>query len=127
VAVPVSEPAGMLFKQYYSSEFHYLLCSGILSNNFVIFIQAAVILKTGPGGNRHVAVPVSGTAIFHFMPTSMSEMYITMTGILYITLFYRSGSQKTGILRSGIVPAFVPAAPTALGDIPGCISAGNSA
>jgi hypothetical protein len=28
----------------------------------VIFIQAAVILETGPGGNQHVAVPVSEPA-----------------------------------------------------------------
>jgi hypothetical protein len=39
-------------------ELHYLCCSCILSINFVIFIQAAVIPENGPGGNRHVAVPV---------------------------------------------------------------------
>ena len=63
----------------------------------VIFIQAAVIFETGPGCSRHVAVPVSGTGILHFMPTIMSKMYIAMTGILYrtyITLFCRPGSQK---------------------------------
>ena len=49
----------------------------------VIFIQAAVIFETGPGSSRHVAVPVSGTEIVHFMPTIISEMYIAMTGILY--------------------------------------------
>ena len=55
----------------------------------VTLIQAAVIFETGSGSGRHVAVPVSGTGIVHFMPTIMSEMYIAMTTILYtrITLF----------------------------------------
>ena len=94
----------------------------------VIFIQAAIIFETGHDTSRHVAVPVSGTGIVHFMPTIMSKMYIAMTRILYtrITLFCRPGSQKMGILRSGIDPALYPAAPTALGDIPGYLSAGNS-
>ena len=63
----------------------------------VISIQAAVIFDTGPGCSRHVAMPVFGTGVLHFMPTIMSEMYIAMTGILHhtcITLFCRHGSQK---------------------------------
>jgi hypothetical protein len=67
VAVLVLELAGMLFKQYYSSRIPRITLitmfwHSILSINFVIFIQAAVILKTGPGGNWHVAVPVPGPA-----------------------------------------------------------------
>ena len=45
---------------------------------------------------------------------------------MYYFIFVDPAVKKTGILRSGIEPALYPAAFTAMGDILGCISAGNS-
>jgi hypothetical protein len=70
------------------SELHYLLCSGILSNNFVILIQAAIILETRPGGNRHVAVLVLEPAGMLFKQYYSSEfIYYVPAFSLSILLF----------------------------------------
>jgi hypothetical protein len=58
VALPVPEPAGKILKQYHPPRIPRITLFMMFRHSLVIFIQTAVILETGPGGNRHVAVPV---------------------------------------------------------------------